>query len=617
MKSRIIWLYLVSTISISHFTTAPSSAQISSDGTLSTTVTSDDGINFLIENGDRSEALPLRNPTGDNLFHSFREFSIPNLGSAYFNNDTDIVNIFSRVTGGNISNIQGLIRANGTANLFLINPAGIIFGENASLDIGGSFFATTAESVVFGDGMEFSATEPQEAPVLTINITPGLQMGVNSGDITVNGTGHQISVPNRQLVIRNNTPSQLQVNQGNTLALVGANLNLNGGILSAENGTVELLAISSPDVVQVNFSELGITLDNSNVSQFGEIELTQQSLVEASEIGAIKVRGNNISVQDGSLVLIENLSNQKAQGIEIQASQTVELTNSNPEIPIRNAVISDTFTSGAGGDISIITPKLIGNNNGANLRSFTFGEGNSGNITLEAEEIELIGVGTTGNVIEVRSLGSGNGGNLTINTNQLNLRNSPLVNTVSNGSGLAGNIIINATEEINLSSSIDSGSLIGSSVVSPTGSAGSIKINTSSFSMDGVLLSSSTYGAGNAGTITINATESIIINGFRRNILTNQFEPTRITTSGILLPNSLRQRLGLPDTVTGDAGEIILNTSLLQVTNGAQVTVQHDSIGNAGTLQVNADQIILEGGGNISAFTQSGDGGNINLRVKD
>ncbi|WP_293047966.1 filamentous hemagglutinin N-terminal domain-containing protein [Moorena sp. SIO1F2] len=146
---------LVSSLLIPNIATA----QISSDGTLSTTVTSDDGVNFLIEKGVR---------TWDHLFHSFSEFSVPSNGSAFFNNAGDIVNIFSRVTGGNISNIDGLIRANGNANLFLINPAGIIFGENASLNIGGSFFATTAESVVFGDGIEFSATEPNQAPLLTI-----------------------------------------------------------------------------------------------------------------------------------------------------------------------------------------------------------------------------------------------------------------------------------------------------------------------------------------------------------------------------------------------------------------------------------------------------------------
>jgi filamentous hemagglutinin family protein len=107
-------------------------AQVIPDGTLKTTV-SQSGNNFTITNGDR---------VGNNLFHSFSQFSIPSKGSAFFNNASDIQNIFSRVTGGSVSNIDGLIQANGSANLFLLNPSGIIFGPNAKLDISGSFVAT-------------------------------------------------------------------------------------------------------------------------------------------------------------------------------------------------------------------------------------------------------------------------------------------------------------------------------------------------------------------------------------------------------------------------------------------------------------------------------------------
>jgi filamentous hemagglutinin family protein len=159
---------------------------IAADGSLNTIVTSSNGKDFTIQGGSQS---------GPNLFHSFGEFSITTGGSANFNliATPTISTIFSRVTGRNISTIDGIIssqNSTGSINLFILNSNGLVLGPNAHLAVGGSVIASTASSVSFSDGQEFNRDTPTS--VLSITTPIGLQLGQTPGSIVLQGTGYPL-----------------------------------------------------------------------------------------------------------------------------------------------------------------------------------------------------------------------------------------------------------------------------------------------------------------------------------------------------------------------------------------------------------------------------------------
>ncbi|NEN96680.1 MAG: filamentous hemagglutinin N-terminal domain-containing protein [Moorea sp. SIO3I7] len=190
---------------------------------------------------------------GDNLFHSFSEFNVRDLQRVYFANPAGINNILGRVTGSNISKIFGTLGVDGAANLFLVNPNGIVFGANSQLDVAGSFVGSTANSIVFGNGIEFSAINPEEPPLLTINITPGLQYGK---------TGLQYGQNPPQPIVN---AGNLAVGQGQNVTLVGGSVISTGDIL-APGGEINILAVPSETLVQLGQAGQILTLSTPTPS---------------------------------------------------------------------------------------------------------------------------------------------------------------------------------------------------------------------------------------------------------------------------------------------------------------------------------------------------------------
>ncbi|MDY7012368.1 MAG: S-layer family protein [Cyanobacteriota bacterium] len=589
----------------------PAIAQISSDGTLSTTVTTPDSLNFTIDNGNRA---------GNNLFHSFSQFSIPTNGSASFNNAADITNIFGRVTGGGISNIDGLIQATGNANVFLLNPSGIIFGPNARLNIGGSFFGTTAASVRFADGVEFSATNASGTPLLSVSAPIGLQMSSNPAPIRVQGTGHNLTLDTSVTAFppftRETNPAALSVKPGRTLALVGGNIEINGGQLVADGGRIELGSVGGG---QVSLSAIasGFALSYGSVSNFQDILLDEKALVDASgsdSNGGIYIAGRQVRFLDASAALIQNSPTSQGGKIAIAASELLEFTGTSADGQFRSNATTETTTAQPSGDIEVTTRDLIFRE-GGQLVTRTFAAGNAGRMSINASEsVQFLGISSINfrfpSNIFATSSGSatGNAGDVDLATKRLLVTDGAVLSNASFSRGAAGTFRIDA-ESVEISgvdpvfqtpSDLRVGSFRG-------GDGGSLTLNAQRVTVrDGGRINGSTVGRGSAGTLTINASQFVDIDG------------GRITSSATVPDARVILITGLdPNNSTGRAGGININTNRLIVRNQGEVTVQNNGPTNGGNLRINAGSVLLDGEGLLSAETKLGEGGNIDLQVRD
>ncbi|NEO63895.1 MAG: filamentous hemagglutinin N-terminal domain-containing protein, partial [Moorea sp. SIO4G2] len=240
-----------------------------------------------------------------NLFHSFSDFNVAEFGRVYFDNPAGIENILTRVTGTNVSNILGTLGVLGNANLFLINPNGIVFGRRSSLDLGGSFFGSTADGVLFEDGTVFSAKNPNGQPLLTIKIPSGLQYGSNAGSIT-NQSFFGLKVPN-----------------GQTLGLIGGEVTIPDGYLNAPDGRIELGSVGPNSVVNLIPTDTSFVLDYSGVQAFQDISLSEYAFIftNGESGGSIQVRGAKVSLRDRSDVFASTNGSGSGGGIVVEASQ--------------------------------------------------------------------------------------------------------------------------------------------------------------------------------------------------------------------------------------------------------------------------------------------------------
>jgi filamentous hemagglutinin family protein len=585
----------------------PVQAQVIPDSTLPTAVSSLDNRNFAIDGGSQR---------GSNLFHSFSQFSVPTGGSAVFNNPTDVQNIFSRVTGGTGSNIDGLIQAGGGANLFLLNPNGIIFGPNAALNLGGSFVGSTAVGVKFADGVVFGAGA---GDLLTVTVPIGLQMGTNPGAIQATGGGHRLTP--QQLFFPtpldpNDPIANLQVRPGKTLALIGGDIGLNGAVLRSPSGHIELGAVGAGAIVGLSPDALGWKFDYSQVANFRNVTLGQRALLDSSGNpgGSLHLQGATIKLTEGALGLIQNQGIQTPGRLQVDAIDRLELGTDDPMALLPSGFLAmGTMGAATTSVIDVIAPQLMIENGGV-IANNHGGFGIGGSVTVRsAEYIHATGSpdGQLRNSIGSTASGLATAGNVRVVTPDLQLLNHSEILSNTSGLGSAGAIRIDA-EDIRIGGVVADGisAYVGSAAIG-RGNSGSVVINTRKLSVqDSARVESSTYGVGNAGDITINASESINVSGTSPLTGKNSY----IASATELPLEIFRQFLGLPALPTGNAGVLSIQTPLLQITDGALVSVVNRGTGDGGRLKIEADRIVLNQG-NITSSTVSGQGGDIQLDV--
>jgi filamentous hemagglutinin family protein len=597
---------------------------------------------------------------GGNLFHSFRDFNLQSHESATFSGPAKVQNVISRVTGGNPSNIDGTIRSTiPNADMYFLNPSGILFGPNARLDVSGSFHASTAHTLKLQDGGEFNARTPAQSVLTVAPIASFGFLDEKIAAISVTGRG-EISLTEAA----NYSPG-LQVPVGKTLSLIGGNLEIKNGtyaqqetvdeasrkypitrfpLLQAPQGQINLVGVATAGEVVPGPASLNV----SPLMKFANLTIAEHSLLSVSGDGAgsIFLRGGQIVVtgsefqattlgsQRGGVIdiqanylsllggaILRGNTEGRGKGTDIFANVTKDLTVTGESSYAEHSGIFtrsgryDTLTApdlGEGGRISLTAQNIFVMAGGV-ISGSTYGGGHGGGITLTASEE----VAVSGNIIGGTyhdQAGAGKAGNLDIKARNISVKEVGRIGSDTYGMGNGGKVTLEASEEISVSgnSSLKDSTISANtySIQEGAGEAGSLDIKARNMSVKGrAQISSSSFGTGKGGEIILTALE---------NVLLTDGAGVYTTASGSGKGGNIKLQT---------AGNITLRGTR---TSGWSSIIACDSApltpgvvgGQAGNIVLEAGELVLQDGAQISnssiAYPEmhSGPAGTITLHVR-
>jgi filamentous hemagglutinin family protein len=547
---------------------------------------------------------------GPNLFHSFGDFTVGSGDIANFLNDSGLMtsNIIGRVTGGNVSNIDGTIRTNGfdvdgvLANLFLVNPAGILFGPQGSFDVGGSVSFSTAQYLRLFDSLNGgsanfyadSANDPLTNSVFAM--APIVDFGFLSpagyGFLTAPAPTATITVQGSELSVPPGPPDS----PGHSISLVGGNVIIQGEArLSAPRGNILLATAATPGEFDVNTLQ---SLPNNPVDPASAVSFTSFGTVSLLPGSSIDVSGaNTVFVNNGQLVLsVNNATLTTTESAAPQDTDTVSLS-----------LGSSITTSNSGADPGVDVQITVGNlqMDGASLSTINSSDRDGGNISINATAADL----TNGaSVLSLSFTGfdsttflpmvTGSGGNITADVGTLALTNGATIlslNTSFSG-GLdqhGGNVTIQGLH--------GSGSAAGN------------------VHLDGSFIITKTSGTGHGGDVHVTADSLTLENS------SQIFTVARDFTVNSVLPvkgGDLFLNVGTLNLLGGPFG----GSQIGSISSGSDLDGDEvvDVRGMGGNINITvegttpgAGSMLLSGGSAITsdASAESGSGGQISIKA--
>ena len=606
----------------------------------------------------------------------------------------DIINhIFSRVTGPTQSNIDGVLGIrDSAADFYLINPNGVVLGPNASLDIQGSFIVTTADAIEFGQDGVFSAVNPGSDQLLAINpsafffsdlsqpgdivhradfqVADGEAIVFLGGDINLEG-GQLTATGGRIEIGAVAGPGTVSFSVADS-ALTLANTLERGNVRFSNGASVDVVASGGGDVSMyannVDISEASVIsagIDTNSVNQntqggtividaTGNLTLSDSSFIQNEIVGTgqggdIIIQAKALTVAGGSQISTSTLGSGSSGDIVIDVQGSAIFAGTSEDGEERSSATTGVQrgVTGDSGDITIFAETLE-ITSGAGLGASNAGEGDAGNIILNVQDhILLDGVSENGDEASsvfsvLGSEAEGNGGSIEIYTGALIVANGAVLNASTFGEGNAGDITIYAQDEVIFDGVSSENAAFRSGAVSrvlvddatgigATGDGGNITIFTDTLTItNGALLSTSTFGDGDAGSVIVHAQGTVVVGG------TNEDE---LPNSGIFSQATQR--------ATGDGGNIEVYADSLEVLDGGRLNANTISSGNAGgiiieldnqlflsdgeisvasfsntgsessagNIEITAGQVFLEDGSSLSATSGTADGGNIVLMI--